>query len=632
MTAGRLQRAGLMQRTLPLVVSLFLSFSLFAQSGMWGQRGATRAFDVNAGGTVLYAADGRGVSVYDVRGNVTRIDIEWGDDETYDVALMGNSDLVVATQTGVERFAVAANGTLERLSWIEAPGRVTRIAASPRYAAAVTGKTITLLQRDGNELAVARRITLSDPITAVEFVGDYLYVSAADQPLRVYLPPATTVVRLVPGVDASDFAVANNVLWAVSETDALVGLDVSNPADPRVIGSAGLNELRLRGVAAAGSRVFAFEGADRLHVFDVSRPAEPRLIETRTEWVNALAATPTRLFLSGAIVTTSDLNFDPGYIPRETGKPVRAFDASTLALVSEVNDYAGPVSGVWTDGSVAYVVDPPYLRVLDVSKTTAPREVTSLLVPNLQDSIRVKNGIAVIYGRAFVNFLDVSVPLRPRYLGTWDAQGYPLSAAAILRTRIVEANQHSGMHVVDISDPNHPVQIGGRKWHYSDVAAGDDVVWAIQHDLLLIVEIANERDVVDRGEINLQYTQIDTSPPNASQPPLLLVRGDEGLRLYSVAGEERFAPRELEFFAMTGLGRFATGDGSAYIAKDGRLYFIDLTQRIALQETEWRVTSPMQMSVAGKKVVVADRYSVRVYGPDTASPPQPPGKRRSARQ
>ena len=303
-----------------------------------------------------------------------------------------------------------------------------------------------------------------------------------------------------------------------------------------------------------------------------------------------------------------------------------------LFLTGEFSDLAGPVSGVWTDGSVAYVVDPPYLRVLDVSKTDAPREVYTLTVPNLQDRIRVKNDIAIIYGRAFVNFLDVSIPLRPHYLGTWDAQGFPLSGAAILRTRLIEANQHSGMHVVDISDADHPVQIGGRKWHYSDVAAGDDAAYALQFDQMLVVEIQDERKVVDRGEINIQYAQVDTSPPNASQPPLLLVRGDEGLRLYSIAGEERFAPRELEFFPMTGLDRFGTGDASAYIARDGRLHFIDLAQKIFLQPTDWRVTSPMQLSVAGSKVVVADRYSVRVYGPDTAPPPPVPAKRRSSRK
>jgi hypothetical protein len=263
-------------------------------------------------------------------------------------------------------------------------------------------------------------------------------------------------------------------------------------------------------------------------------------------------------------------------------------------------------------------------------------------VPNLQDRIRVKNGRAVIYGRAYVNFLDVTSPLRPRYLGTWDVQGHPPSVAAILRDRVIEANEHSGMHVVDFSDPSRPVQIGGRKWHYHDIAATDDSAYALQADIMVVVGIEGERTIVDRDHVGVRHAQVDTSPPNASQPPLLLSRGEEGLRLYSIAGEERFTPRPLEFFPMTGLDRFATGDGFAYIAKDGRLHFIDLTTSIRLQETEWRVTSPMQMSVAsnsvagnsvaGNKVVVADRYAVRVYGPDTASPPPPPAKRRSARQ
>jgi hypothetical protein len=40
---------------------------------------------------------------------------------------------------------------------------------------------------------------------------------------------------------------------------------------------------------------------------------------------------------------------------------------------------------------------------------------------------------------------------------------------------------------------------------------------------------------------------------------------------------------------------------------------------------------PMQMSVAGEKIVVADRYSVRVYGPNTAPPPSLPTRRRMTR-
>lgn len=631
-TACGLHRAGLMRRTLALL-SILVSSPLFAQSGMWGQRGVSRSFAVH--GNVLYAADGRGISAYDISAanTITRIDLEWGDDETHDVALMGTTDVVLATNGGVERFAINADGTLTRAGSTNASGRTTEIAANARYAAAVSNETLTILERAATGgFEVVRRKTFNDPITAVAFAGDYLYVSIERAPMQVLQPQSLAQVTVIPGADALDMAVSNGILWTASENDGLTAINVANPAQPKVVGSAGVNELRLRGVAAAGSRVYAFEFPNRVHVFDASDVEEPRLVSTLTEWVNVIGAGGNRLFVAGAIVEESGLAFDPGLIPRETGRPVRAFDATNLAapvLAAEVEDLAGPVTGVWTDGSVAYVVDPPFLRVLDVSTTSAPREVTSLQIENLQDRIRVKNGIAVLYGRAYVNLLDVSIPLRPRHVGTWDAQGHPPSTAAILRTRIMEANDHSGMHVVDISDPQHAVQVGGRKWHYHDLATSDDAAYALLHDVMLVAEIANETTVVDQTEIHIQYDQLDISPPNSARPDLLLVRGGEGLRLYSLA--DRFHPEEVQFFPMLGLGLFATGDGTAYIEKDGRLYFLNLRESLALHPTEYRVTAPMQMSVAGEKIVVADRYSVRIYGPNTEAPPAAPARRRSVR-
>lgn len=629
-SATPLHPADLMRRfPLPIVLLVLVSLTASAQSGMWGQRGISRAFVLDDG--LLYAADGRGVAVYDVRAadRITRLDVEWSDDETYDLALFGETDLVVATSTGVERFAVAENGTLTRLLASTAPGPTQHIAANARYAAAASANKLTLLERNGDGLKVAQRITYGGDITAVAFVGDHLYVSADREPTRIYLPPSTTAVDLLPGLDARQFALAGDMLWAVSEGDGLSAIDVSNPAAPEVVGNFGQNELRLAGVAASGTRVYAFEAPDEIHVFDASDPEEIVHTGTIHEWVNVIGANASRVFFAGPVIDDSGLEYDPGMIPRELGKPVRAASASTLAIAAEYQELAGPVSGVWTDGSVAYVVDPPYLRVLDVSITANPREVTSLLIPNLQDRIRVKNGLAVIYGRAFVNLVDVSVPLRPKLIATWDAQGHPPNAAAILKTRVIEANEHSGMHVVDFSNPGFPVQIGGRIWHYRDIAASDDAAYAVQHDILLVVEIADERTVIDRDQFYITYEQVDTAPPNAARPELLLAREEGGLRLYSL--EDRFHPEQIDALDMLGLGIFGTGNRSAYIAKDGRLHFIDLTRKLALQSTDMRVTSPMQISVAGQKVVVADRYSVRVYGPDTAPPPAPPARRRSAR-
>lgn len=635
--ACRLQSAGLMRRTLlPLLFLILLSLSATAAEsyGMWGQRGFTRRF--LGSGNVLYTADGRGVSVYDITrpAAMTRLDLEWSDDETFDLALMGSSDLVVATSGGVERFAVSADGSLQRLGAALSTTPVAHVAANATYAAAASGKVITIYERSPNGgLAAVHNYVFTNTVTAMTFDGGILFAAVDRQPMYVLAPPETQPVALMAGADAVDMSVANGVLWTVSDSDGLTAFDIADPADPQILASVGRNELHLRGVAASGTRVYAFEAPDRVLVFDATDRAAPRLVTTLEEWVNTIGASGTRLFVSGAVVEESGLAFDPGLIPRETGKPVRLFEVTNPAvptLAGEVTDLAGPVSGVWTDGSVAYVVDPPFLRVLDVSTTSAPREVTRLVIPNIQDRIRVKNGLAVLYGRAFVNLVDVSLPLKPRHVGTWDARGHPPSSAAILGRRIIEANEHSGLHIVDIDDPANAVQIGGRKWHYHDVAAGDDAAYALLEGDMLIIEIEDERTVVERDFVHVHYDQVDTVPPNVARPSLLLLRGGDALTLFSL--EDRFHPAALDVLSMPGLGLFATGEKSAYVARNGRLQFVSLEGgRIALTPTEDRVTSPMQMSVAGEKIVIADRYSVRIYGPDTPPPPSSPVRRRSVR-
>jgi hypothetical protein len=616
-------------RRILLVVFLLVSLSAFADAGMWGQRGISHAFAVR--GNTLYAADGRGVAAYDVSAadRITRIDLESGDDETYDLALLGDTDLVVATAAGVDRFSVASDGTLTRLGGAGI-GKTEHVAANAHYVAAFADRTVSFLERTATGgLSVVRKIVYTDDVTAIAFVGDFLYVSVEREPTRVYPAPSSTSVHGIPGVTAEQFALSGSTLWAASTSDGLTAIDVTDPASPEVLGSTGRNELHLSGVAASGTRVYAFESPNQIHVFDATDPKNVVHAGMATEWVNVVAASGNRVFFAGPTIEDPGLHFDPGLIPRELGKPVRALDATTLTVSAEYDDLAGPVTGVWTDGSIAYVVDPPYLRVLDVSTTSNPHEVTSLLVPNLQDRIRVKNGMAVIYGRAFVNLLDVSTPMRPVLISTWDAQGHPPSNAAILKNRVIEANEHSGMHVVDFTSQSQALLVGWRKWHYRDMAASDDVAYAAQHDIMLVVEIVDDQAIVDRDVIPVIHAQVDTAPPNASRPDYLLARGEDGLYLYSLA--DRFHPLQLDFLPLSNLGLFATGERNAYITRDGRLHLVDLTQKLALQPTEMRVTSPMQMSLAGEKIVVADRYSVRVYGPNTAPPPAPPTRRRPAR-
>jgi hypothetical protein len=246
-----------------------------------------------------------------------------------------------------------------------------------------------------------------------------------------------------------------------------------------------------------------------------------------------------------------------------------------------------------------------------------------MLVPGIQDHIRVKNGVAVLYGRVAVNLLDVTDALHPRFLGSWNTQGHAPSTAAIAGgLNFVEANNHSGFHIVDYSTPAAPVQIGGRKWHYHDVAAGDDAAYLLMQDVFRTVQIADGKDSVDKGEASVTADQLDIVPPNAPSPHTLVLRTPVGIRIYSLA--DRFHPQQTAFVPIVEPGLMATGDGVAYITLDGVLHRMDVAAPAEPIATDMKVMSPMQISVVGEKVAIADRYSLRVYGPDTASPLPPP--------
>lgn len=607
------------------ILFLVALFSLSLHAGEWGSRGVSRAFLVD--GDRLFAADGRGVSVYDVStATPRRLAVAIGDDETRDVALSG-STLVAATARGIDRFAVAANGSLSRLDSFRDIRDVTAVAANAQLIAAVTGTNVTLYNPSFTRVQLLR---FAAPVRAIEFVGGLLYVAVVDTAIFVYDPATGEQLADLP-VDATDFARAGSILWASSLSQGLVALDVTTPAEPQIIGRTQPGTLKLNAVAASGSRVYALTLPDVVHVFNAANPADVIEASTMREWAHTIAAKDARLFLAGTRIDAEGL-------PYETGVPLRVYDAANVAalrVAGQFDDLAGPVTGAWTDGSIALVVDAPYLRVLDVSKTAEPRELASVFVPDIQDKIRVKNGMAILYGRSNVNFVDVSDPYAPKYLGTWDGLGHPRGAAAFLRDTIVEANETGGLHIVDYSNPGAPRLIAWRIWHYHDVAASDDVVYVMELQSFLTMDLSDRTKVVLAETRNVAgYEQLDTVPPSSPAPQYLVWRGVNHLMLLTL--EDPLHPKEWARIDVQQPQVIGTTASSIFVSLDGAISRIELSDpSLNPVETGWRVLAPQQLAAAGEKVVVADRYSVRVFGPDTAPPPPPPSakppKRRASR-
>ncbi|HKB79977.1 MAG TPA: hypothetical protein VKH35_09700, partial [Thermoanaerobaculia bacterium] len=370
-------------------------------------------------------------------------------------------------------------------------------------------------------------------------------------------------------------------------------------------------------------RLYAVEQPDHITVFDLTS-GTPVAAASFEEPVQAIAASGTSLFVSGAV-------FDSHGVAGNSGTPLRVFDLSDPAsphLASEFQDLAGPVSGVATDGSLAWVADRPFFRIFDVSTTASPREVSSLRIDDMGDRVLVQGTRAIVYGRGDVHLIDISNPYAPHLLKVFVSHGGPPSGAAFARTTIIEGNGYSGFHVLDFDREGDPLQIGGLKGHYSDAAADGDTAWVTYFGSTTVaVDLSDPTNPRPVSQLPLGGVRSLVVPATAAHPELLFVQALDGVHLLSLAN--KLHPVETAYIPSSDITAIAADGDTGYVAGSGFVRRLDLAG-FGTAPAAMHVVAPMQMAAAAGKVVIADRYSLRVYGPDTAPPPPPTFRRHAA--
>jgi hypothetical protein len=598
------------RKALPLL--FFLSAPLFAQSGVWGSRGISHAFLVRD--NLVYDVDGRGVSVYDVSNPaaIRRVAVAEEEAESLDGAFLPGGDLLVLTRQGVDRYQTDATGRLALLARYPAHG-FAHLRANAAWVVTASANGVSVWQLGSDGLTQIRQLSFAKHVNAIALAGDALYV-AVDQVGIQVVDASGERETSVLAENAQDLAVAGDKLTVAGGVNGLLVADIADPFAPLVVRRSGAGEMNLAHVAVAGTRIFGSDAPSTIRIFgdsgEIARIDDP---------VQALAADGTRLFVSGT-------NFDRFGLATETGAPLRVYDVSVPAaprLAGEFRDLAGPVSGAATDGTLAYIVDRPFFRVIDVSTTSAPREIASLAIDNIEDSVKLLGKQVILYGRGDVDLVDVSNPYRPRLVKVFHSFGRPPSNAAFARDTIVEANPWSGFHVVDFVSFPEPGQIGGIKGHYYEVVGnGGDVAYiAGEAEAIGVVDLRDPRNPTVVKILHVGVRQAFIAGDN------LVVRSADGLHVYSLANP--FDPIETSFVPMTDAGVAGPSGDAALVWLDDALVRVDLATR-ETAPSGFTVLAPMQIDGTGGKSVVADRYGLRVFGPNSAPPPPPPPPRRHA--
>jgi hypothetical protein len=611
-------------RTIRLVsLLLFVPLAGFSQSGSWGMRGFSERFLVS--GNYVIAVDGAGFSVYDTgaAGTVRKLArIETGS-ESIDGSIAGN-DLFVLTRTAVERFTIRDDGSVMQTMHAPVIG-VTAIAWNGRLLAGATssGTTIWKPSADGSLVSVGD-YPASAAILSMAWKGDVLFLALAGIGIKVVDGNAVEEIGYIPEASRG-LAVSGDILYSASGNDGVSVIDVRNPSQAVVTGRTLAGSLYFRGIGADGSRVFAVEPPDKIHIIDASSVTAPQEVATLTEPVQAMAVRGDRLFVSGP--TRNDF----GDIT-DIGNPLRVFDVANPAprLSAEViGDALYPLMGVATDGSLAYVSDPPYFRVLDVSDSQAPREISSIRVDGLQPHVRILGTQAITYGTGDEQLFDLANPWRPRLVSTFHTEGHSPCVAAFVSNGIFDVNPSSGHHLVDFVHYPQPAIVFSYKNHPQDVVAnGGDYAYVSFGSLLGIFNFPAPGMGAFARAVQIDIMEMAYASATNERPDALITQADNELAIYSLA--DPLTPDKVGAIPFDGSGPMVTSGNSVWIGTPETMTRMDITSLSSpiLETTSLHVLAPQQVSAANGKVVVADRYSIRVFGPRTPAPPPPTDRHR----
>jgi hypothetical protein len=165
----------------------------------------------------------------------------------------------------------------------------------------------------------------------------------------------------------------------------------------------------------------------------------------------------------------------------------QATQATTIELANHLEQVT---NGIFVQGSYAYVGEGVRLSILDISDPVSPTMVgqtpplTSTAGFGFVEDIYVSGGRAyVATGYDGLRIVDTSVPTLPVEIGFYAATVHHVIVRddyAYVSADADEFDEFASIHIIDISDPTHPVKVGstgtGRFIHGIDVE--NDLVYA----------------------------------------------------------------------------------------------------------------------------------------------------------
>jgi PKD repeat protein len=359
---------------------------------------------------------------------------------------------------------------------------------------------------------------------------------------------------------------------AVQENHAFVGmgtgltiLDITNPADPAVVGLTPplqgiVFDVVLQGNYAYLAVNLIHTPGGRLYIFDVSNPSVP---------------TEVGFFETEEAAYTVDIVGKHAYVAAGGLHIIDITDPSHPASIG-FYDTPGYAFGVAVSGNYAYVADGDAgMRIINVYNPAVPTEAGFYeafgfaeeveVVGNYAYVVAETNGIRIIDVSDFSNLTEKSVI----------NSHCEIESVAVISNYAYVADGCAGLRVANIADPSEPIEIGfyNSEW-YHDVAIEGDYAYiaAVQNGFRVI----NITDLTAPMEVSF-YGKNYSGGVDVEGDYVYVANGSDG-GLGIIDATDSAAPVEMGFLDTPGYANdLAVVENYAYIISgSGGLYVINV--------------------------------------------------------
>jgi hypothetical protein len=271
---------------------------------------------------------------------------------------------------------------------------------------------------------------VTPPLPACPTIDDFLHTIAVARP---------------PGV-VFDAALAGDIVFAAGGADGLHVLDLSNPADPRLVDTLPLTDARALDVD--GPLLCVADAGAGVVVVDISTPSAPTVVGT--------------VGLPGSAVDV-DVAGSRAYVAnRDIGLVIVDVTHPAAPAVLGIENTPGAVVSVAAREPLVFAADETNgLRIVNVADPSAPFIVKTVAVPGAAKGVAVMGDLVVVAAReGDVQIVDASVPAAASIVGVFATPRDAIAVAVDGEIAFV-AEGSGGIEVADLSEPASPRRLQG---------------------------------------------------------------------------------------------------------------------------------------------------------------------------